>query len=117
MAGNGEACRRGKGGGGEEHGVGHRSLWRRMKGESTMGEVAAWGGDSVLLLLPRVPCSRVAGPLAWGWGKRKGRRKKKRKEKIEKEEKMWKIFHTWNFFGEKMIIYEVGLKIIFFKKW
>jgi hypothetical protein len=32
MADNGEARQRGKGGGGEDHGVGRSSLWRRMRG-------------------------------------------------------------------------------------
>jgi hypothetical protein len=102
VVGNGEARQRGKGGGGEEYEVGRSSLWRRMR-RGPMGEVVAWGGNSVVvLLLPRVPCSPIAGPPALGRGKWKERRKKKRKEKIEKEEnKMWKNFIPENFWEKK----------------
>jgi hypothetical protein len=98
MAGYREARQRGKGGRGEEHGVRRGNLWRRRKGG--MEEVAARGGDSVLLWLLKLPVRELQelSREEEGRGKREERRKGREKRKGRKNVE---IFPYLKIFGRK----------------
>jgi hypothetical protein len=114
MTDHGDAHRRGKGGGGEEYGVGaqqpveveERGVGHGGSGGrgSAMEEVAAWEGTRCCC-----SCSSSLFVSCWSCCVRKRKRKEEREKKEEKEgekekeEKNLEIFSYLKIFGRKII--------------